>query len=85
MTRRPLRPPCICTIRANGPWANVPDALEKTETWETFMRFSQLVKEAIVAGTFDIRDDRHLSWSIVNLDAEGWQKVIAKMEALGTF
>jgi hypothetical protein len=72
-------------IVTNGPWAEVPEALEKTKTWETFMRFSQLVKEAIVAGTFDIRDDRHLSWSIVNLDGEGWQKVNANMEALEIF
>jgi hypothetical protein len=72
-------------IITNGPWTDVPDALRKTETWKTFVHFSELVKEAIVAGTFDIRDDRHLSWSIVNLDREGWQKVVGGMEELAAF
>lgn len=69
-------------VATGGAWAEVPEALEKTETWKTFVRFSNLVKEAIVAGTFDIRDDRHLSWSIVNLDREGWKKVVDNMEKL---
>jgi hypothetical protein len=69
-------------VSTKGPWADAPDALRKAETWETFLRFSELVKEAIVAGTFDLRDDRHLSWSIVNLDQAGWQKVSANMEKL---
>lgn len=69
----------------NGPWSDVPEALREAETWTTFERFSDLVKEAIVAGTFDIRDDRHLSWSIVNLDRDGLAKVVADMEALAAF
>ena len=52
----------------DGAWADAPDALGETETWATFENLSDLVKESIVTGTFDIRDDRHLSWSIVSLD-----------------
>jgi hypothetical protein len=68
-----------------GAWTGAPLALRVTEIWKTFVRFSDLVKEAIIAGTFDLRDDRHLSWSIVNLDREGWQKITARMEALAMF
>ena len=69
----------------NRLWADIPDALGETETWKTFERFSGYVKEAIVSGTFDIRDDRHLSWSIVNLDREGFENVVAGIEVLATF
>lgn len=69
----------------NGPWADVPEAVAKTEVWKTFLRFSALVKEAIVTGVFDVRDDRHLAWCIVELDRAGWQKVIDRMEKLPTF
>jgi len=73
------------TVGTKGAWADAPDALRKTGPWETFLSFSYLVKEAIVAGTFDLRDDRHLSWSIVNLDQAGWQNVGANMEKLAAF
>lgn len=69
----------------DGAWADAPDALAETEAWATFENLSALVKESIVAGTFDVRDDRHLSWSIVSLDQEGLTKVIAGIEALDDF
>jgi hypothetical protein len=69
----------------NGPWADVPDSLGGTEVWATFMRFSALVKEAIVCGSFDLRDDRHLAWCIVELDRTGRQKTINNMEKLHAF
>lgn len=72
-------------VAANGPRADVPDVLRTAETWKTFERFTDLVKEAIVASTFDLRDDRHLSWSIVNLDRDGWETVVADTEALTAF
>jgi hypothetical protein len=72
-------------IAPNGLWAEAPEALERTETWKAFLRLSDLVKEAIVAGTFDIRDDRHLSWSIANLDREGWLKVVNNMNGVAAF
>lgn len=69
----------------NGPWADASEALEETEIWKAFVLLSGLVKEAIVAGTFDVREDRHLSWSIVNLDRQGWDNVVAGLEALEAF
>lgn len=69
----------------DGPWAAVPDALRETKAWATFERMSDLVKEAIIAGSFDARDDRHLSWSFLSLDLEGWGNVVADLEALQVF
>lgn len=69
----------------SGLWVDVPDALRETKTWKTFERFSDLVKEAIVAGTFDNRDDRHMAWLIVSLDREGFGNVVAGIEALAAF
>jgi hypothetical protein len=66
-------------------WGDVPDGLRETEIWKTFERFSDLAKEAIVAGTFDIRTDRHLSWSIVNLDREGFENVVTDIDVVATF
>jgi hypothetical protein len=69
----------------NGPWADVPATLEKTESWARFMHLSDLTRESIAAGTFDVGGDRHLSWSIVNLDRQGWHNVIAGLEAIEAF
>jgi hypothetical protein len=72
-------------IASNGPWADVPEMLAEAETWATFVRLSDSVKEAIAAGTFDLREDRHLSWSIVNLDRQGLDNVIPGLNALEAF
>lgn len=69
----------------NAFWGDVPDVVRGTKPWKTFERFSKLVKEAIVSGTFDIRDDRHLTWSIVNLDREGFENVVTGIEVLAAF
>lgn len=74
--------------RATGPaisdresWAEVPDSVEQTPGWKTFKQLAEQVKEAIAAGTFESRLDNHLSWSVLRLDREGWEKVTA---AIGT-
>lgn len=69
----------------NGPWANVSDSLKETKGWATFEQLSELVKEAMKAGTFDTRDDGCLAWSLVQLDRQGWEKVIAELDALVAF
>lgn len=40
------------------------------------------VSAAIAAGTLDSRDDRHLTWSLIALDTEGWGKVAGAIDAL---
>lgn len=37
------------------------------------------------AGTFDARDDRHFTWSLLRLDQQGWEKVIAAVDELFAF
>jgi DNA-binding transcriptional ArsR family regulator len=69
----------------NGPWATAPKVLKETENWAAFSRLCDLAKEAIAVGTFDIRYDRHVSWSVVHLDREGWNNVVAGLEALEAF
>lgn len=67
---------------ANSPWADVPGELAETETWRKFEKVSDLVKEAMKAGTFDARDDGCLAWSLVQLDAEGWRRVLDALDEL---
>lgn len=74
---RPLPP--------NFSWDDVPDALRTTEAWKTFVRLSALVEEALLSGTFELRPERHFTWSIVNLDAEGWRNVTTRLSELASF
>lgn len=53
-----------------------------TETWRVFESLCELAREALIAGTFDTRTDRCLSWSLIRLDRQGWKSVIAGIEAL---
>ncbi|HET8862270.1 MAG TPA: winged helix-turn-helix domain-containing protein [Solirubrobacterales bacterium] len=76
-------------FRATGPaifdresWAEVPDSVKPTYSWTTFKLLAELVKEAIQAGTFEARLDSHLSWSVLRLDQEGWERVAAAIDAL---
>jgi hypothetical protein len=75
--------------RATGPaildnesWAEVPDSIKPTYSWTIFSTLADQVKEAILAGTFEARLDNHLSWSVLRLDQEGWEKVAAAVDAL---
>lgn len=66
----------------NGTWADVPDSIKTTYSWTTFDQLSEQVREAMRAGTFDSREDRHLTWSLLRLDQKGWAKVIGAVDAL---
>lgn len=72
-------------VRDDSVWTDVPDKLAKTEAWKTFVRFGEMFKESVVAGTFDLRADRHLSWSILSLDREGLRNAVNEMEELAVF
>jgi DNA-binding transcriptional ArsR family regulator len=37
--------------------------------------------EAIMAGTFETREDRHLSWIAMKLDEQGWKEMITTLSA----
>jgi hypothetical protein len=64
-------------------WAELPASLDPLpNSWTTFSRLAEKVKEAIVAGTFEARLDNHFSWSLLRLDQEGWEKVVAAIDDL---
>jgi hypothetical protein len=66
-------------------WADLRDDLRGTRSWKTFECFSEKVKEAMRAGTFDARVDRYVTLSFLSLDQKGWTNVIAGINALSVF
>ncbi len=75
--------------RATGPaifdnrsWSEIPDAVKVTFSWRTFEQLAERVQEAMSAGTFDARPERHLSWSLLLLDQLGWERATAGADAL---
>jgi hypothetical protein len=69
-------------ILDNENWAEVPDSIKPTYSWTTFSTLADRVKEAILTGTFEARLDSHLSWSVLRLDQEGWEKVTAAVDTV---
>jgi DNA-binding HxlR family transcriptional regulator len=72
----------IPAIEENAPWVDISEALRGTKNWSTFQQLSGEVKKSMKAGTFDQRTDRCVAWSLVSLDNQGWEKVIADHDAL---
>jgi DNA-binding transcriptional ArsR family regulator len=75
--------------RAIGPaildaddWSGLPDSLKATITWKTFEQLRERVQQALSAGTFDARIDRHLSWTPLLLDQPGWEAVVTALNTL---
>lgn len=69
-------------IRDYDPSADPLAGLVGTETWRAFESLCELSTEALKAGTFDRRPDRCLSWSLIRLDRQGWDSVVAGIESL---
>lgn len=72
-------------IHRYDPCADAPSALERTEAWRTFERLCEEIKGAMTSTTFDARTDRIFTWSLIRLDRQGWESVIAEVEALAEF
>lgn len=70
------------TIRGYDPSTDPLTRLVGTEAWSAFESLCELSRKALIAGTFDMRTDRCLSWSLIRLDRQGWQSVIAGIESL---
>ncbi|HYP55095.1 MAG TPA: hypothetical protein VEQ41_02175 [Solirubrobacterales bacterium] len=62
-------------------WALLPYPMRVTISSFTYKQLSDRIHEALVAGTFDSREDRHFSWTPILLDQEGWERVIAAVNA----
>lgn len=63
-------------------WEALPYPLREAYTWRAFEQLGERVNEALAAGTFDTRPDRHLSWMPVPLDLQGWREATAAMHEL---
>jgi hypothetical protein len=66
----------------NETWAALPYSVRVEFSSTIFDQFAERVTEAMRAGTFDARDDRHFTWSAVLLDETGWARVTAAVDAL---
>ena len=76
-------------FRATGPaifdtlsWSLVPKMVRTTRSWRTFEQLAEQVREAMDAGTFDARPDRHHTWTLLSLDELGWRQVITVVDTL---
>ncbi|MEX2106606.1 MAG: winged helix-turn-helix domain-containing protein [Solirubrobacterales bacterium] len=66
-TKRPLL--------TEGDWKKLPLAIRGGITATILQTFVEHAAEAIVAGTYDARDDSHLSWTPMVVDEEGWREL----------
>lgn len=72
----------IPTIHDNFLGPNLPDAANDPDRWRPFQQLCGDVKEAMQAGTFDVRTDRYASWAYLALDRQAWGEVILDLDAL---
>jgi DNA-binding transcriptional ArsR family regulator len=63
-------------------WASLPNSLQGEVTHVTFSTYVERVAEAMMAGTIDTRQDRHLTWTAMQLDQQGWDDLISRMDEL---
>lgn len=78
--------------RATGPavfddeiWSDLPISMKEMVSARIFEEFGEQVKAAMAEGTIDARDDRHFTWTPLRLDQEGWENVIARVDAIFYF
>ncbi len=72
-------------IHGYDPCADASSALRGTESWNTFERLCASIREGLISGTLDARADRYFTWSLIRLDRQGWERVIAGIESLSEF
>jgi len=66
----------------SGNWSKVPDSVRATFSWRIFEQLAEQAREAMDAGTFDSRPDRHLSWTPLVLDQLGWTQMVTGVDDL---
>jgi hypothetical protein len=73
--------------RAAGPavfdgddWHGLSAAARKSASATTFQQGWEKITEALAAGTFDARTDRHLTWGSLLVDQQGWDRVICLLD-----
>jgi DNA-binding transcriptional ArsR family regulator len=66
----------------NETWALLPYSIRVAFSWTIFKQFAERVCEALQAETFDARPDRHFTWTPILLDQIGWERIVARIDAL---
>jgi len=61
-------------------WNGLSAVAKRGASATTIQQFWEKVAEALSAGTFDSRTDRHLTWCPLLLDEQGWNQVIGLLE-----
>lgn len=56
-------------------WAQLPMSVRNSLSGVMMTGIWDAVGEAMTAGTFDARDDRHVSWTPMVVDDEGWHEL----------
>lgn len=62
-------------------WSKVPEEDRARLTKTVFQGLLARVESAVMTGTFDARDDRHLSWIAMKLDEQGWREMATALAA----
>lgn len=60
-------------------WSLLPYSIKVAFSWRIVEQFGERVREAIDAGTFDARPERHFTWTPIVLDRAGWDRVLAAL------
>ncbi|HEX3173045.1 MAG TPA: hypothetical protein VHQ43_02355 [Solirubrobacterales bacterium] len=66
-------------------WSDLPMSMKRTVTAEAAETYVDQVREALVTGTIDARDDRHFTWTATLLDQRGWDNMIRKVDGVFKF
>ena len=68
---------------SDAEWAKLPASIREGMSGQLVQAIFNEVAAAFDVGTFDARDDRHVSWTPMVVDEEGWQEIVdATMDAL---
>ncbi len=66
-------------------WLLLPDSVQGEVTHVIFTSYIERAAEAVAAGTIDRREDRHLTWTGMHLDEQGWREMIERVDDLFRF
>jgi hypothetical protein len=66
-------------------WLLLPDSVQHEVTGVIFSSYIERAAEAVAAGTIDARQDRHLTWTGMHLDEQGWREAIKRIDDIFRF
>jgi DNA-binding HxlR family transcriptional regulator/DNA-binding PadR family transcriptional regulator len=72
----------LVLYRAAGPeafdadiWGGIPESAEQAPSWPVFDEFCKKAEAALRQGSFNARQNRHVTWCTFLLDERGWLQV----------